>query len=82
MRQQNKLSNSNTKPLNELSNRTIKKIGELNPKTFESDKEKEIEIKSEKKQKVEVWRIYLDSNTGHLRKWKDTNQISYSKICF
>jgi hypothetical protein len=65
------LSNSNTKPLNELSNRTIKKIGELNPKTFESDKEKEIEIKSEKKQKVEVWRIYLDSNTGHLRKWKE-----------
>ncbi|HET8793955.1 MAG TPA: hypothetical protein VFM31_09180 [Nitrososphaeraceae archaeon] len=65
------MSNSNTKPLNELSNRTIKKIGELNPKTFESDKEKEIEIKSEKKQKVEVWRIYLDSNTGHLRKWKE-----------
>ena len=71
MRQQNKLSNSNTKPLNELYNKTIKKIGELNPKTFESDKEKEIEIKSEKKQKVEVWRIYLDSNTGHLRKWKE-----------
>ena len=65
------MSNSNTKPLNELSNRTLKKIGELNPKTFESDKEKEIEIKSEKKQKVEVWRIYLDSNTGHLRKWKE-----------
>jgi hypothetical protein len=62
---------TNSKPLNELSNRTLKKIGELNPKTFGSDKEKEIEIRSEKKQKVEVWRIYLDSNTGHLRKWKE-----------
>ena len=42
-------------------------------KTFESNNEKEIEIKSEKKQKVEKWHVYLDSNTGHLRKWKDTN---------
>ena len=38
-----------------------------------NNKEKEIEIKSEKKQKVEKWHVYLDFNTGHLRKWKDTN---------
>jgi CDP-glycerol glycerophosphotransferase (TagB/SpsB family) len=66
-------NNSNAKPVDDLSNRSLKKIGELDPKTFESNKEKEIEIKSEKKQKVEKWYVYLDSNTSHLRKWKDTN---------
>jgi hypothetical protein len=67
------MSDSNAKSLNELSNRTLKKIGELDPKTLESNNEKEIKIKSEKKQQIEVWRVYLDKNTGHLRKWKDTN---------
>ena len=66
-------NNSEAKPVDDLNNRFLKKIGELDPKTFESNKEKEIEIKSEKKQKVEKWHIYLDTDTGHLRKWKDTN---------
>ena len=67
-------NNSNAKPVDDLRNRSLKKIGELNPKSFESNnKEQEIEIKSEKKQKVEKWHVYLDSSTGHLRKWKDTN---------
>ena len=67
-------NNSNAKPVDDLHNRSLRKIGELNTKTFESNnKEQEIEIKSEKKQKTEKWHIYVDSNTGHLRKWKDTN---------
>ena len=66
-------NNSEAKPVDDLHNRSLKKIGELDPKTFESNMEKEIEIKSEKKQKVEKWHVYLDSNTGHLRKWKDIN---------
>jgi hypothetical protein len=66
-------NNSNAKPVNDLSNRSLKKIGELDPNTFDSNNEKEIEIKSEKRQKVEKWHVYLDANTSHLRKWKDTN---------
>ena len=67
------MSNSEPKPVRDLSNRTLKKIGEIDPQSLESNNVKEIEIKSEKKQKVEKWHVYLDSNTGHLRKWKDTN---------
>jgi hypothetical protein len=67
------MTNSNAKPVDDLSNRLLKKIGELDPKTLESNKEKEIEITSSKKQKVEKWHIFLDNNTGHLRKWKDVN---------
>ena len=67
------MTNSEAKPVNDLSNRTLKKIGELDPKKIEPNNEKEIEIRSWKKQKVEKWHIYLDANTGHLRKWKDTN---------
>ena len=66
-------NNSEAKPVDDLHNRSLQKIGELDPKTFESNKEKEIEIKSEKKQKLEKWHVYFDTNTGHLRKWKDTN---------
>jgi hypothetical protein len=65
------MANSDAKPVDDLHNRSLKQIGELNTKTFESNKEQEIEIKSEKKQKVEKWHISLDSNTGHLRKWKN-----------
>ena len=67
------MTNSEAKPVDDLSNRTLKKIGELDTKKLEPNNEKEIEIKSEKKQKVEKWHVYLDSNIGHLRKWKDTN---------
>ena len=67
------MANSSAKPVDDLHNRSVTKIGELNPKLLESNNEKEIEIKSEKKQKVEKWHVYLDTNTGHLRKWKDTN---------
>ena len=68
------MANSNeANPVNDLSNRSLQKIGELNPKLLESNNEKEIEIKSWKKQKLEKWHVYLDTNTGHLRKWKDTN---------
>jgi hypothetical protein len=67
------MANSSAKPVDDLNNRSLKKIGELDLKTFESNKEKEIEIKSEKKQKLEKWHVYLDTNTSHLRKWKDTN---------
>jgi hypothetical protein len=67
------MANSEAKPVDDLSNRSLKKIGELDPKAFESNKEQEIEIKSEKKQKIEKWHVYLDASTGHLRKWKDTN---------
>jgi len=67
------MANSSAKPVDDLRNRSLKKIGELDLKTFESNKEKEIEIKSEKKQKLEKWHVYLDTNMGHLRKWKDTN---------
>jgi hypothetical protein len=67
------MANSNLKPVDDLTNRSLKKIGELDPKLFESNNQKEIEINSEKKQKVEKWHVYLDSNTGYLRKWKDTN---------
>jgi hypothetical protein len=42
-------NNSEAKPVDDLHNRSLKKIGELDPKTFESNKEKEIDIKSEKK---------------------------------
>jgi hypothetical protein len=62
------MANSEPKPVGDLSNRTLKKIGELDP-----NKVKEIEIKSWKKQKPEQWHVYLDINTGHLRKWKLPN---------
>ena len=62
-----------SKPVDDLNNRSIKKIGEIDPKTFESNNEKEIEIRSLKKQKSEKWHVALDTNTGHLRKWKGTN---------
>ena len=67
------MDNSEPKPVEDLSNRTLKKIGELDPKIFEPNKVKEIEIKSWKKQKPEQWHVYLDINTGHLRKWKLPN---------
>jgi hypothetical protein len=67
------MDNSEPKPVEDLSNRTLKKIGELDPKIFEPNKVKEIEIKSWKKQKPEQWHIYLDIDTGHLRKWKLPN---------
>ena len=44
-------NNSEAKPVDDLHNRSLKKIGELDPKTFESNKEKEIEIKGEKNKK-------------------------------
>jgi hypothetical protein len=46
-------------PVNDLSNRSLQKIGELNPKLLESNNEKEIEIKSWKKQKLEKWHVYV-----------------------
>ena len=67
------MANSEAKPVDDLSNRSLKKIGELDPKLLESNNEKKIEIRSWKKQKVEKWHVYLDTNTGHLRKWKGTN---------
>lgn len=67
------MSNSEPKPVRDLSNRTLKKIGEIEPKSLESNNVKEIEIRSVKKQKSEIWHIYLDNNTGHLRKWKRGN---------
>ena len=67
------MANSEPKPVGDLSNRTLKKIGELDSKIFEPNKVKEIEIKSWKKQKPEQWHVYLDINTGHLRKWKLPN---------
>ena len=67
------MANSEAKPVDDLSNRSLKKIGELDPKLLESNNEKEVEIRSWKKQKVEKWHVYLDINTGHLRKWKGTN---------
>ena len=67
-------SSANSKPVDDLHNRSLKKIGEIDPKIFESNnEEKEIEIRSVKKQKSEKWHVYLDTNTGHLRKWKGTN---------
>lgn len=63
------MANFESKPVDELSNRSLKKIGEIDPKLFESNNEKEIEVRSWKKQKSETWYIYLDTNTGHLRKW-------------
>jgi|GEM_PF-1364980 len=65
--------NSEPKPVRDLSNRTLKKIGEIDPKLLESNNVKEIEVRSVKKQKSEIWQIYLDNNTGHLRKWKRGN---------
>ena len=67
------MANSEPKPVGDLSNRTLKKIAELDPKIVEPNKVKEIEIKSWKKQKPEQWHVYLDINTGHLRKWKLPN---------
>ena len=65
-------NSANSKPVDGLHNRSLKKIGEIDPKIFKSNnEEKEIEIKSFKKQKSDKWHVYLDSNTGHLRKWKD-----------
>jgi hypothetical protein len=51
----------------------LKKIDEIDPKLLESNNEKEIEIKSWRKQKSETWQIYLENNIGHLRKWKRGN---------
>jgi len=68
------MANSESKPVDGLYNRSLKKIGEIDPKLFESNnEEKEIEIKSWKKQKSEKWYAYLDTNTGHLRKWKSSS---------
>ncbi|HEX7143006.1 MAG TPA: hypothetical protein VF222_11065 [Nitrososphaeraceae archaeon] len=67
------MANSESKPVDDLSNRSLKKIGEIDPKLFESNNEKEIEVRSWKKQKSETWHIYLDTNTGHLRKWKSSS---------
>ena len=67
------MANPESKPVDDLSNRSLKKIGEIDPKLFESNNEKEIEVRSWKKQKSETWHIYLDTNTGHLRKWKKSS---------
>ena len=45
------MANSEAKPVDDLSNRSLKKIGELDPKLLESNNEKEVEIRSWKKQK-------------------------------
>jgi hypothetical protein len=67
-------NSTNSKPVDDLHNRSLKKIGEIDPKLFKSNnEEKEIEIKSWKKQKSEKWHVYLDTNTGHLRKWKSSS---------
>jgi hypothetical protein len=65
--------NSEPKPVDDLSNRILKKIDEIDPKLLESNNEKEIEIKSWRKQKSETWQIYHENNIGHLRKWKRGN---------
>ena len=65
--------NSEPKPVRDLSNRTLKKIGETDPKLLESNNVKEIEVRSFKKQKSDKWHVYLDTNTGHLRKWKSSS---------
>lgn len=67
------MSNSEPKPVRDLSNRTLKKIDEIDPKLLESNNVKEIEVRSVKKQKSEIWQISLDNNSGHLRKWKRGN---------
>jgi hypothetical protein len=67
------MSNSEPKPVRDLSNRILKKIGEIDPKLLESNNVKEIEVRSVKKQKSEIWQISLDNNSGHLRKWKRGN---------
>ena len=70
------MSNSaaNSKTVDDLHNRSLKKIGEIDPKLFESNnEEKEIEIRSFKKQKSDKWYVYIDTNTGHLRKWKSSS---------
>ena len=53
------MANSEAKPVDDLHDRSLKKIGELDPKTFESNKEKEIEIKSEKKQKLILRSLFV-----------------------
>ena len=58
------------KILGDCSNRTLKKIGEIDPRSFESDTVNEIEIESWKRKRSEKWYVYLDKNTGHLRKSK------------
>ncbi len=45
-------------------------MGEIDPQLCELNNKKEIELHSWKRQKSEKWQIYMDSNTGHLRKLK------------
>lgn len=63
-------NSSEPKPVGDRSHRTLKKIGEIDPQLCEPNNKKEIELHSWKRQKSEKWQIYMDSNTGHLRKLK------------
>jgi hypothetical protein len=54
----------------ELSNRKLKEIFIIDPRLFVSTKVKDIEVWSWKRKRSEKWFIFLDSNTGHLKKSK------------
>jgi hypothetical protein len=54
----------------ELSHRKLKEICIIDPRLFVSTKVKDIEIWSWKRKRSEKWFVFLDSNTGHLKKSK------------
>ncbi|MGN6348715.1 MAG: hypothetical protein ACTHJ7_05195 [Candidatus Nitrosocosmicus sp.] len=53
-----------------LSNRKLKEICIIDPRLFVSTKVKDIEVWSWKRRQSEKWFVFLDSNTGHLKKSK------------
>jgi hypothetical protein len=48
----------------------LKEICIIDPRLFVSTKVKDIEIWSWKRKRSEKWFVFLDSNTGHLKKSK------------
>jgi len=54
----------------ELSHRTIKIINVTDPKQFPPHQIKETDEWSWRKLKYVKWHVYLDCNTGRLKKWK------------
>jgi hypothetical protein len=63
-------SESESNIAGELAHRTLKELCIIDPRLFVSTKVKDIEVWSWKRKKYEKWFVFLDSNTGHLKKSK------------
>lgn len=53
-----------------VSHSTVKEISVIDPKVFKPHQVKETDEWSWKRMKNEKWHVWLDCNTGHLRRKK------------